>query len=101
MKVDDQGKEARAAERRQIRLRATVREAGSGRIAIDLLDMSATGFRFESFYAFAVGARLFLIVPSWEPLQAVVAWRGISLYGCRFLLPLHPAVFATIAARFA
>lgn len=92
--------EARAAERRRVHLRALVREAGSARIDIDLVDLSATGFRFESFHGFAVGARVFLTIPTLEPLEAVVAWRGATAFGCRFLSPLHPAVFATIAARF-
>lgn len=101
MTVADQMRDARTTERRRVCLRALVREAGSTRIDIDLVDLSATGFKFESFYAFAVGARVFLTIPSWEPLEAVVAWRGTTSYGCRFLSPLHPAVFATIAARFA
>ena len=49
----------------------------------------------------AVGVRVFLTIPTFEPLEAIVAWRGRTTFGCRFLLPLHPAVFATIAARFA
>ena len=101
MNVASQTQDARVAERRRINLRALVREAGSSRVDIDLVDLSATGFRFESFYGFAVGARVFLTIPSLEPLEATVAWRGRTAFGCRFLSPLHPAVFATIAARFA
>ncbi len=101
MNVAHQMQEARAAERRRVHLRALVREAGSARVDIDLVDLSATGFRFESFYGFAVGVRVFLTIPTLEPLEAIVAWRGRTTFGCRFLLPLHPAVFATIAARFA
>ena len=92
--------EARAAERRRANVRALVREAGTARVDIDLVDLSATGFRFESYYGFAVGARVFLTIPSLQPLEAIVAWRGDHAFGCRFLSPLHPAVFDTIAARF-
>lgn len=91
----------RAAERRRVKIRALVREAGSARIDIDVVDLSATGFRFESFHGFAPGARVFLSVPSLAPLEAVIAWRGRNQFGCRFLMPLHQAVFDTIAARFA
>ena len=101
MNVARQMQEARAAERRRINLRALVREAGSSRIDIDLVDLSATGFRFQSYYGFAVGSRVFLTIPSFGPLEAVVAWRGGNEFGCRFLAPLHAAVFDTIAARFA
>ncbi len=99
MNVAHQMQEARAAERRRINLRALVREAGSARVDIDLVDLSATGFRFESYYAFAVGTRVFLTIPSLQPLEAVVAWRGKNQFGCRFLAPMHRAVFDTIAVR--
>ena len=95
-----QVQDARAAERRRVSLRALVREAGSARIDIDMVDLSATGFRFECFYGFAVGARVFLTIPTLQPLEAVVAWRGGSQFGCRFVKPMHQAVFETIAARF-
>jgi hypothetical protein len=35
-----------------------------------------------------------------SPLEAVVAWRSASAFGCQFVRPLHPAVFDMIAARF-
>ncbi len=92
--------DARATLRRRVEIRALVREAGSARIDIDVVDLSATGFRFESFYAFAPGARVFLSIPSLRPLEAVIAWRARHQFGCRFLQPLHSAVFETIADRF-
>lgn len=98
--VARQMQDARAAERRRVKIRALVREAGSVRIDIDVVDLSATGFRFESFYAFAPGVRVFLTIPTLQPLEAEVAWRGGNQFGCRFVKPLHGAVFDTIASRF-
>jgi PilZ domain len=95
-----QMQEARAAARRRVDIRALVREAGSARVDIDVVDLSATGFRFESFNDFATGARVFLSMPSLQPLEAFVAWRCGNQFGCRFVNPLHTAVFETIAARF-
>lgn len=92
--------DARIAPRRRVDIRALVREAGSARVDIDVVDLSATGFRFESFYDFATGARVFLSIPSLQPLEAIVAWRKRNHFGCRFVNPLHPAVFETVAARF-
>ena len=92
--------EERAAARRRVAIRAAVREAGSTRIDIDVIDLSATGFRFESVYTFAIGARVFLSLPTLSPLEAVVAWRSKSQFGCRFVRPLYPSVFEMIAARF-
>jgi hypothetical protein len=92
--------EERAAERRGVSIRALVREAGSCRVDIDVVDLSATGFRFESLYSFAIGARVFLSMPTLAPLEAVIAWRKGSAFGCRFVRPLYPAVFEMLAARF-
>lgn len=92
--------ETRTAERRRVRIRALVREAGSTRVDIDVVDLSATGFRFESFYGFSPGARVFLSMPGLQPLEAEIAWRDKTTYGCRLVKPLHRAVFETIAARF-
>lgn len=92
--------EGRAAVRRRVRIRALVREAGASRVDIDVIDLSARGFRFESFYRFAPGTRVFLSIPSLQPLEAIIAWHGGTNYGCQLVKPLHPAVFETIAARF-
>jgi PilZ domain len=92
--------EERVAARCRVSIRANVREAGSTRIDIDVVDLSATGFRFESVYGFAIGARVFLSLPTLSPLEAVVAWRNRSSFGCRFVRPLYPSVFDMIAARF-
>jgi PilZ domain len=92
--------DARAAERRRVSIRALVREAGTSRVDIDVVDLSATGFRFESLYSFAIGARVFLSVPTLAPLEAEIAWRKGSAFGCRFVRPLYPAVFDMLAARF-
>lgn len=100
MNAARQTQEERAAERRRVNIRALVREAGSARVDIDVVDLSESGFRFESYHAFAPGTRVFISMPTFQPLEAVIAWRGSNQYGCRFLKPLHPAVFDTIAARF-
>lgn len=92
--------DARAAPRRHVRLRALIREPGSSRIDIDLVDLSATGFAFESFHSFASGTRVFLTIPTLSPIEATVVWRASTRYGCRFVQPMHVAVFETIADRF-
>ena len=92
--------DARAAERRRVGIPGQVREARSSSMTVDVVDLSTTGFRFESFYAFALGRRVFLSIPTLGQLEAAVAWRDERQFGCRFVRPLHPAVFDTIAARF-
>ncbi len=92
--------EVRVAERRRVDIRALVREAGSSRVDIEVVDLSATGFRFECLYGFAVGARVFLSLPSLAPLEAIVVWRKEQAYGCQFIRRLHPSVFEMLVHRF-
>jgi hypothetical protein len=92
--------DARASERRRVAVRALVREAGSFRVDIDVIDLSATGFRFESVYDFATGVRVFLSVPTLAAMEAVIAWREGSAFGARFIRPMHQSVFEMLADRY-
>ena len=92
--------DARASERRRVAVRALVREAGSFRVDIDVIDLSATGFRFESVYDFAIGARVFLSVPTLAAMEAEIAWREGSAFGAQFLRPMHRSVFEMLADRY-
>lgn len=89
----------RSTNRRDVRVTASIRAAGGTRFEIDLVDLSITGFRFESYFPLPTGWRVFLTIPTFAPLEAEVAWADGRAYGCRFLKPLHPAVFDTIAER--
>ncbi len=91
--------DVRGAERRPVGIRAQLRESGSTRLDVLVLDLSISGFRVESIYGIAVGARVFLTIPTFAPLEALVVWRRQTGYGCWFVHPLHPAVFDTICAR--
>lgn len=91
----------RSAPRSVVAIPAQLRVPGAARFDIQLLDLSATGFRCETFYGMTVGERVFVIIPTFAPFEAEIAWRDVFNYGCAFTRPLHEAVVATIAARFA
>lgn len=99
MVVPPRPPDGRLAERRPVGIRAQLREFGGHRFDVEVQDMSITGFRLDSIYGINVGARVYLTIPSFAPLEAVVAWRDKYGYGCRFSHPLHQAVFDLIAAR--
>lgn len=80
-------------------IRATLREEGGFKLVVDIEDLSVTGFRVQSIYAMRVGARVFVTIPTFAPLEAEITWREGTHYGCRFARPLYPAVFDMIAAR--
>lgn len=93
-------KEARRANRRALTLRADLRETGSARYPVDVMDLSETGFSCESWDLLGVGKTVFLQIESFAPFPARVMWRDGNLHGFQFLRPLYPAVVDTIAQRF-
>ena len=92
------GPEARRAARRPVVMRAQLRTPGSDRLAVDVRDLSETGFQIETVYRLKVGAIVWLGIPSLAGLEAVVSWNRDRLYGCRFSRPLYPAVFDHIVS---
>lgn len=91
--------EARAAERKSVGITAHLREFGGSRLDVEVHDLSLTGFLIACVYNVPVGARVYLTLPSFSAMEADVAWRNAKGFGCRFVQPLHPAVFDMIAAR--
>lgn len=93
-------KEDRRANRRALLLRAELRESGSARYPVDVLDLSETGFSCESWDAIGLGKSVFLQIESFAPFPARVVWRDGNLHGFQFTRSLYPAVVDTIAQRF-
>jgi hypothetical protein len=100
MRNEPAQKDVRAAERRPVGIRAQLREMGGGRLAVDVQDLSTTGFRIDSIYRIGVGATVFLTIPTFAAMEAAVVWTHKSGYGCQFVQPLHPAVFDMISKRY-
>jgi PilZ domain len=88
----------RAAPRKSTDLIARIRVLSTP-YQVTILDLSATGFRFESVYRFAEGARCTLKIDTFETLGAKIVWMRGSIAGCLFDRPLHPSVVDAIAAR--
>lgn len=92
-----QGDEHRRALRHPVKMRAQLRD-GRTLFGIEVVDLSQAGFRAESSFTLWPGTIVWLTLPGQAPLEAVVAWRDRSRYGCAFARPLHPAVFEHIVA---
>lgn len=87
----------RAAKR--VDFRAVVQfRAGSRRAEVKVLDISVEGARVSAVHSLRVGERLYLKLPRLEPIEGVVAWSKEFELGCRFVTPLHPAVFDMVVA---
>lgn len=94
-------RELRKAERSDVAMGVGLRQAGSKKISVDLLDISTNGFRIEVYGSLPVDTRVWLTLPGLESICSRVAWRRGDQAGCEFSSPLHPAVLerALAAAR--
>lgn len=91
--------DGRRAQRLDVQMKASLRETGCTKFNVDVLDMSVSGFRFETAYSIAPSTRVWLTIPGLSALEAVVAWQDRFRYGCYFVNPLHIAVFDHIIAQ--
>lgn len=90
--------ENRTALRRAVRMRAHLRDRGTTRFEIDVLDLSTNGFRAQTSFSLWPGTIVWITLPGLAGLEATVAWREGTIYGCAFAKPLYPAVFEHIVA---
>ncbi len=92
--------DGRRAERLTVNMQATLRESGSVKYTIDLLDLSVTGFRFKTSYNLHIGTQVWLNLPKLEGRRSTVMWRDGYIYGCAYDQPLHMAVFDHIVRQY-
>jgi hypothetical protein len=86
------GRESRKSRRAPIQARARFREVGSNPYEVEITDLSATGFRMQSYARPRVGTRIWVTLPGLQPLEAVVRRSEGNYHGCEFIHPLHPSV---------
>ncbi|MCW6531437.1 pilus assembly protein PilZ [Sphingomonas sp. MMSM24] len=96
--ASQEGEESRLALRKAVKMRAHLRDRGTTRFEIEVVDLSTTGFRAHTSFTMWPGQTVWLTLPGLAALEAVVAWRDKFKYGCAFAKPLHPAVFDHIVA---
>lgn len=86
--------------RLDVRFSACLREPGSAqKFEVDVIDLSMTGFRFETSFTIKPGSKVFVTIPGIAPLEATVHWARSYIYGAQFETPLYSGVFDMIAAR--
>ena len=92
--------EHRKTMRLDVRFNACLREPGSAqKFEVDVIDLSMTGFRFETSFTIRPGSKVFVTIPGMSTLEATVAWARGYVYGAEFNHSLYPAVFDLIALR--
>jgi hypothetical protein len=89
--------EARRADRIDVAFPAQLREAGTTKFEVKVIDLSVTGFRCETSFTMPIGKTVWLTIPGLSGIEATVEWRDKFRYGCSFKSSLHIAVFDHIA----
>ncbi len=95
--VVDRGDKVRSEPRVELAWEGpTLRSAFASPAKVIVHDLSAHGFRAEWPYKLQRGDRVWLKMPGFEALPALVAWCIDFRIGCKFEHALHPAVFDKI-----
>lgn len=82
------GGERRRAVRQAVDIDGTVRELGEEGVDAQVLDISEMGFMASSAAHFAVGARVWLILPGRDRASAEVKWIDGDRLGAEFAEPI-------------
>ena len=85
--------DGRTAARQDVVIRAEIRDRMSCKRQVEVIDLSATGFRAIADYSLDAGQTIWIKLPGFAGLEAKVAWRRERTIGASFVQPLHPAVF--------
>lgn len=92
-------KRERKSSRRPVDMSAGLRQRGAGGVSVQVVDLSAHGFRVATHLELTIGTDVWLRLPGLEPYHATVAWQEGHFIGCAFERPLHPAVVDMIVRR--
>ena len=91
--------EGRRSKREAVKFSAALRRREGKAAQVDILDLSAHGFRAETVATFHPGAQVWLKLPGLEAILARVAWTDRIRIVCEFERPLHPAIVDRLAGH--
>jgi hypothetical protein len=89
--------ELRSAPRITVAGSITMRQRGARSIAVIIEDISPGGCRVQWPHALNIGDRVWVTLPGLQAIPSVVIWTADFKLGCRFEVPLHIAVFKSLA----
>ncbi len=84
---------SRKFDRGDVAIVASIRAFGGIKNQVKIVDLSMTGFRMECLTHIPDYHAIFLTIPSFQQLEARIAWHTEWVYGCAFAHPLHTAVY--------
>lgn len=83
----------RRAPRAGLRLSATIREPGRGRVGVRVIDISTHGCRIEATTGPSADAWVLLSIAGLDTQYCRIVWRAHEFAGLEFATPLNEAVF--------
>jgi PilZ domain len=84
---------------RRAKLCLTLDTPGSGEGQVRLLDIAQGGMMLHTDHPFAPGDKLLVELPEAGAVEAVIVWRRMTLFGCRFVKPINKATLAALLLR--
>jgi hypothetical protein len=90
--------DGRKAERRIVNLAAALREAGATTTPVQVLDISAGGYKVQTDAHLEEGSEVWLKIPGSEAKRGHVVWTKENEAGCEFESELHPAELELLVA---
>ena len=94
------GLEFRRFSRGDVRIPVDIREYAGGRHKAHMVDLSQSGCRIYSVTLLRQDRSVFITLPDFAPLEAMVIWKKRDEYGCSFTTGLHPAIYDHIIAKY-
>lgn len=79
--------------RHNVQIGVKMRRPGESWFSSRISDLSATGFRVQTFVKLKSGMDIWIMLPGFEGRRAEVMWVRDHEAGCNFERPLHPAIF--------
>jgi hypothetical protein len=95
---DSPAPDARRAPRHRLRLETAASASGSTTQVV-MLDLSETGMMISTQAGLAVDEILQVELPEAGMVEARVAWKRMSLYGCLFLAPVARAAISAVRLK--
>jgi hypothetical protein len=84
---------------KRLRLSLAVDAPGTAAGQVRLLDVALGGMMLHTDHAFAPGDKLLIDLPDAGTVEAVIVWRRMTLYGCRFAKPISKGALAALLLR--
>lgn len=88
--------ERRLVMRAPVDILADLRRVGRTPFRVHLADLSRTGCRAETVIKTLAGDRIWLTIPGFSALEAIIRWSNPRGFGAQWVSALHPSVFEHI-----